>query len=438
MRQARSINMCVARCLLFVMLLGRLHVLRAQLVAQLIATALPTAALAQPSQQRRGAGRSEQHSMAASEAHTHQRLTLRHKSLASPDPLVKRSCLQGAQLFYMGYSEVGRQVSWLMDSLQCSPGPPHKKFGGPATINAWINKCMGPGAHAFFLKRAQQLLSKQMKNGATTVRPNGSSAAANPAAEHTPLRDALCREYFFGLAPINLTCPVANLNISFRWKSFQSDPYDQSSRDQIVEAASTSSTVFVVLEGGGPHHFTKFPDHRFLDSWANPDFASWPQPWIDDWVSSTRQLFHTFSPGKLPPNVCVLHKNMNIAPRMHLAQAAPHHPSTVGGLHHWLNRINTAMSHEFGIHPIDLSEVTLSMRPKGAQGCNSTVNGGRSVAKCEASDGDPFHGYPPGRLARHLIRQMCTLCSSQCGMQPFCELPVGETEGDFAPVRPKR
>ena len=371
----------------------------------------------------------------------HQRVAPHRKSFISlgrsGSSGVHRNCLQGSLIFYMGFSEVGRQVSWLKDSLDCSTGPNHPKFGGPPTINGWISKCMGGGAHAVFLRKAQKILKDQLIGGASEKRPTGSSAIKKEA-EHMPLRDALCREHFFGVAPINMTCPSAGLNISYRWKSFQSDAYDTVTRQQVVDAAQESeSPVFVVLEGGGPHHFTKFPDHRFLDSWANPDFAQWPQHWIDDWVASTRKLFQTFSPKMLPPNVCVVHKNMNIAPRVLSSQTDPHHPSTVGGLHHWLNRISSALSQEFGIHPIDLSHITQTTIPLGALGCNSTENGLRSAVKCQASDGDPFHGFPPGLLARELLRQMCSRCNLQCGKEPVCELPIGVTPGDLGPVKPK-
>ncbi|KAL1530243.1 hypothetical protein AB1Y20_001158 [Prymnesium parvum] len=344
-----------------------------------------------------------------------------------------QSCLEGAKLFFMGFSEVGRQVSWLHNSLNCSRGPDHPKFGGPATINGWISKCMGPGAHSLFLKKAKAMLSLRTESDGATARDE----ALRGNAENIPLRDALCREYFFGVAPVKSRCPLLNLSMTFRWKSFQSDAYDEASRGAVVAAANRNSNVFVILEGGGPHHFTKFPDHRYQDSWANKDFTDWPQHWIDDWIASTRQLFRTFSPRSLPANVCVVHKKMNIAPRVegtHQEVAMRHHPSTAGGFHHWLNRISSALGLEEGIPSLDLSQITRSTSPKGATGCNDSS---RSGIKCASSDGDPYHGFPPGRLGRELLRQMCTSCRAQCGVSPLCELPIGQTEGDFRVPSPK-
>ena len=54
---------------------------------------------------------------------------------------------------------------------------------------------------------------------------------------------------------------------------------------------------------------------------------------------------------------------MNIAARHKNLSEPRHHPSSVNGVHHWLNRLSFALARQHGYGVVDLSEHTINHRP---------------------------------------------------------------------------
>jgi len=325
-------------------------------------------------------------------------------------------CLDGTTIFFIGFSEVGRHVTWARQQLDCvpsckprclRPGEELKAMPsadcpyGNLTIDTVTSRCHTAGAIRMFQREAKGLLamsSGDLKNESTKM----SSAQA-----FTELRDGLCRQNRYGvLGGINASCTHASatFNMSYRWKTFQTDPFDNDDHARIRSAAKRGP-VFVVLEGGGPHHLAKFREHHTIRRPKSlfttvDDRWNMPQTWIDDYVRGTKTLMRRHL-DRLPTNVCLFWKTMHIASRSD--EPGSHHPSVVNGLHHWLNRLAISSASDLGIGVLDLSNITMNM----SAGKKLT---GRHTAT--TAEGDPYHGFPQSTLMPELLRRMCASCQA--------------------------
>ena len=327
-------------------------------------------------------------------------------------------CLDDAAIFFLGFSEVGRHVTWMRKQLDCVPScrprclrpgeelklQPSKDCAyGNLTIDTVTSRCHGAGALRMFSREAKAMLN--MSSGdlkKQTIKQKATDA-------FTELRDGLCRENRYGvIGGINASCShrEATFRMTYRWKTFQSDAFDAHDEARIREAASRASRVFVILEGGGPHHFAKFREHHLVRAPKTlfttvDDRWNLPQHWIDDYMLNTKALMRRHSRESLPSNVCVLWKTMHIGSRSN--ETGSHHPSVVNGMHHWLNRLAISAAAERGIGVLDLSDLTMGMSaaPK--------LTGAHTATTIE---GDPYHGFPQHVLVPELLRRMCTRCNA--------------------------
>lgn len=186
----------------------------------------------------------------------------------------------------------------------------------------------------------------------------------------------------------------------FEWKTNMHADSDEVLRQRVLNAASAAnaSRRVLVLLSGGVAHFSRFSDHKKEYSFALSDDFDVPAAWIDSYVNDTLSLFGLFAPAALPTNVCVLWKTMNIVSR-HNGTMAAHHPSSVNGLHHYLNRFTGALARRHGIGVVDVSELTRRLQPRGYRSADASGGGG--------SEGDPYHGYPEEKLLPAVLERMC-------------------------------
>jgi hypothetical protein len=339
------------------------------------------------------------------------------------------TCIHGGQLFFVGFSEVGRYVTWMRKSLDCVPdcrpsclraplhsGPskldPSCPYGN-LTIDTVTSRCFQAGASRMFQREAKGYLNLSAASlKGTSIRS---------AQAFTELRDGLCREYKYGnIGGINASCAAGGVgvsfNMTFRWKTFQKDRFDADDLARVQFAARHGRPVFVVLEGGGPHHFARFREHhrvRFGHRGsktlftATDDRWSWPQAWIDDYVAGTKALMRLYASARLPPNVCVLWKALHIAPRANkTSESYLHHPSVANGPHQWLNRLAISSAQDLGIGVVDMSDLTLTTRP---------VPKLTGLHPSDPTEGDPYHGFPLQQMAPELLKRMCAACTRALG-----------------------
>ena len=357
-------------------------------------------------------------------------------------------CLDGAHIFFSGFSEIGRHQTWIRRELDCVPSckpiclqkdeegkatPSQNCDWANLTTDAMNSRCGWKGIATRFGRKAEQLLNLTVKLPKRRYYgPKGPEGDALYAAETksylellnqtraygfkdykwatTELRDGLCREDRYGQAGgINASCATAHVafNISYVWKTFQHNGHDLDHVARVRAAASGGGRVFVLLEGGGPHHFTKFRDHHSI---RKPDTLfttvddrwNWPQEWIDDYVASTKALMKLHVDA-MPPNVCVLWKPMHISPRS-IKNGTIHHPSAQNGINHWLNRLAMSAAHDLGVPVVDLTDITLSAWPaQKLWGAHPSTT----------EEGDPYHGYDLRVLTPVLLERMCAKCASR-------------------------
>ena len=342
--------------------------------------------------------------------------------------LAPPGCLDGAHLFFTGFSEIGRYVTWIRKTLDCVPDcapscmrPGEALKAQPSsdcpysnlTIDTVTSRCHKAGALRTFQSKAKSMLGL---SAASLINTSITSHAA-----FTELRDGLCRESRYGnIGGINASCAHGEVafNMTYRWKTFQSDIFDGDDRARIRSVARRGGPVYVILEGGGPHHFAKFREHHRVRAGKSTLFTvaddrwSWPQHWIDDYVASTKALMRQHVNDSLPANVCVLWKAMHIGPRANETRAADgdassgghlHHPSVVNGVHQWLNRLAISHARDLGIGVLDLSDLTMGVVP------DRKLTGAHASA---TSEGDPYHGFPLQKMVPELLGRICAACEA--------------------------
>jgi len=275
----------------------------------------------------------------------------RHSTLQS-----RARCLNGTSTLWVGNSETIELLEWLMSALACC----HKGL----RLVSRFKFCTRKTAH--FRKTA------------------------------------LCKEDLYAEAPYSAECtgfgPPNSTTLDFRWKSDMRSRHDEGTRQLVLQRAT--SRPMLVLLGGGVSHFTRFADYtRGLNS-VEPEGWTPPQHWLDDFANETDKLFHLFSPASMPPNVCVVWKPMQIAPRHN--GSGGHHPSTVGGFHDRINGIARRIAWQHGIPALETTRMLSAMRPKGFKQADARGRGG--------SEGDPYHGYPAGAFLPQMLEQACAVC----------------------------
>ena len=326
------------------------------------------------------------------------------------------SCLEGATIFFIGFSEIGRYWTWLRDDLRCTPElrpsclqteeqlarkPRKACLPTNLSVEHMAGHCHNAGYQSIFAAKAARHFKVPLR--------------VHDLWRLRELRDGLCRQRVYGeVGGINASCTARDASrhfkISYRWKTFQTDKYDALDRLRVLKA-SARGRVFVVLEGGGPHHFTKFKEHMesrqphatsTIFTSAN-DSWNWPQHWIDDYVAGTKRLLRLHAQASAPSsNTCVLWKAMHVGPRDTNTDGM-HHPSVVNGANQWLNRLAiSAVQDISGVAGVlDLTEHTQTRIP------GKKFGGAHAAATAE---GDPYHGYDKAWLAPLLLQRMCELC----------------------------
>ena len=316
-------------------------------------------------------------------------------------------CFDGGEVFFAGFSELRHVVDAVLESLECTD----------------------EGADMYDNHRActnEPALVWHFGNKYTGL-----------SRGHKGMKDSMCREAAYSARPYVARCRAQgyDFRVHFEWKSFQASARDRVHLERVRAAAARGRHVLVVL-AGGLHDFTAFRAISESERSSIPVSMQWPQEWVDHFIAGTFSLFELYARANLPDNVCVVFKGSNIATREvgrrnrsrlagsqaeHLPwgetvrRGQPergnherwnYHPSTVGGLSDWLNKIAFAIAPRYGIQVIDQTPLTLSMRP---------------------AQGDIYHGYPDGLLANNLFAQACTACGSRLG--GTCTLPISPTAG---------
>ena len=288
---------------------------------------------------------------------------------------VSHSCLHDAHVYFVGVSEILNVVDALAQSLHC------KHVRGIVPMDRW-----------------QVCEDRRLR------------------AKHIDYRDlAECREDLYSRYPFVTRCSALGpaSRLVFSWKSHMfTRARDERLRARVLASAaaqhepSSSSAprqVLLVLSGG-PAHFAFLRGYQRGLSTAIPDHFEIPQAWVDDYLNATLQLFDLLAPARLPPNVCVVWKGLHIARRHN--GSAPHHPSTLNGPHHWLNRFTAALARRHHIGVVDTSDVTLAVKPRGFRAADVRGRGG--------SEGDPYHGYPDELIVPQVVQRTCTAATVAC------------------------
>lgn len=329
--------------------------------------------------------------------------------------LTPPSCLRDAHLFFAGFSETLNTVTYLHQSLGCA--------GGGTSPEARFFSCASSGRLRSYAARADALPS-----------------------DHA--NEDVCREDLYSKKPFQATCSHRkwgfNVTLEFEWKAFQWSERDRLFRRRVLALAANiragSRNIAVVL-AGGPHHFSRWPEHK-KEYYKNvSDAHVWPDAWIHEYIASTERLFTLFDPATLPVSVCVAWMATHIAQRHKGENALYHHPSAQHGFHDRLNRLTIALARRRGIAVVDTSNYTLSHVPKEydamphrvlaplfflIHSALSTVHSPKLSSACtvrcfryddaRSSDGDPYHGFPQQPIALSMIRQLCEGCAERRGV----------------------
>ena len=325
-------------------------------------------------------------------------------------------CLDGASIFMLGFSEIGRYWTWMQRELNCtlsewSPCVASRRAKCPRIgldISHATHHCYNAGYQAIFGQKAARRLKVKYD--------------VRIKSQINELRDGLCRERVYGdVGGLNASCTTAfdgrePFKISYRWKTFQTDKFDAADRMRIMHAAQRhQGHVIVILEGGGPHHFAKFVEHFHARQGGKRgpslftvvnDTWRWPQYWIDDYMRGTKQLMQRHAwIANASSNVCVLWKAMHIGPRDASPARRLHHPSVVDNINHRLNRLAVSAAREIPeMRVVDLSDLTMQTSP------SKKLSGAH---KANTSEGDPYHGYSHAWLTPILMDRICEACSSK-------------------------
>ena len=231
-----------------------------------------------------------------------------------------------------------------------------------------------------------------------------------------------CREEYYSTHPYSSHCASLDVMLSFEWKSSQYSMHDAAFHDKVERAVAASAQTgrrVIVLLSGGPHHFSKFADHKHSMHFSLPDSFAIPQRWVTNYYIDTERLLRSFTSGTLPnggARACVLWKTSNVGPRLGDARGQrprkAHHPSARNGIHDWLNRFTRAMAVHLGIGVLDLTDLTASVtpnpNPKAPSPHARAGEGGGGTAEVE---GDYYHGFPSSLLLQPFVQRLSDACA---------------------------
>ena len=316
-------------------------------------------------------------------------------------PKAVSACLSGADIYAAGPSELAAIVGWLT--------------GGDTTSTRRNTEHM-----------RQQVQTGMLDNTGGAMRSLACQTRFNLGDRHwqCPQRDyrvrSQCREDLFASKPFEARCSGtsrsswdnASFRIFFAWKSYQFTRADRKLRDRVqraIEAAHSRRTIVVL--SAGLQQFSTFADHseRLLHNVRDDEVI--PQRWIDDWLNQTDALLRLFSPSRrrwgTGPPPCVVWRAQNVAQRHANASEPRHHPSAINGVHHWLNRMGLALARLHGLKTIDLTNITIALKPQ-----RHSLDAAPSAAsrQADALEGDVYHGYPVRELARPFLSALAGSC----------------------------
>ena len=153
------------------------------------------------------------------------------------------ACLAHTDVFVRGFSEARQLVGWLHAAF----GPHGCTGGSPDVVDTCTRRLTPPGQ------------------------------AFPPSHLHRNLSRCRDRARARRRRPYTSYCSEHDVTLSFEWKSFQFTPHDESfhTRVRAAAAASPGRRVIAILSGG-PHHFSKFKDHKHAMYFSLPDLVRDP------------------------------------------------------------------------------------------------------------------------------------------------------------------
>eukprot|EP00966_Prymnesium_polylepis_P226460 5238517-Prymnesium_polylepis.1 len=245
------------------------------------------------------------------------------------------TCLEGAEVYYVGFSEMRHMLQSVEAEMGCSATKNAQKYATSVTAHQGI--C----------------------SGWNNVRHHYTKMAHG----YGPFRDSLCREALYSEKPFQMHCnrsSYPSFTVSYEWKSFAYSQRDLLHKQRVLAAARTRPFVMVLLSVGA-HHFTKLAGHRYESFHAVEDDMPFRQEWINNYMNETLALLELFSRESLPDNVCVVWKANNVGMRVHSKNrtiSSIHHPSAFNGIHHWMNRFTQPLAARYGVGYVDLTDLT--------------------------------------------------------------------------------
>ena len=220
-------------------------------------------------------------------------------------------------------------------------------------------------------------------------------------------------------------CSCKACRFCVRLKGIPTTARPSSSMPARAASSSPSSSsrrgLMIVQLSAGLQQFSRIPGHEEKRLHLVEDNATWPQEFFDEWVQETAALFRLFSPKQwrtmqeqTPPagrrRVCVVWRAQNIAARHTKLSDPSHHPSTVNGINHWMNRVGIALARLHGLAVVDYTNITTSTVPLSTYADDRPT--GASTRKADALEGDVYHGYKMNTLAPLWLSTLAKAC---CG-----------------------
>jgi hypothetical protein len=358
-------------------------------------------------------------------------------------PAEASSCLNGASLYAAGPSEVMQLLGWLTGGEQ-------------QTKRA---SALSPDA-------ADWNLAGGMRSLGCTTRRNLAMRFME-CKQHDYAARGKCREELYARRPFEANCTGrttawrnATFSVHGYWKSFQYTQADlamHSAMQQELEQTRTESPaatdararldlepsegLLIVQLSAGLQQFARIPGREEKQLHLIEDSATLPQEWVDQWLNETDALFRLFSPhqwrrasttrGQTQTNltnltnltqdlqddhrpVCVVWRAQNIAARHTNLSEPRHHPSSINGVHHWINRLGIALARLHGLDVIDYTDFTTSHWPAPSRNTHADERvAGASPAearKADALEGDVYHGYDMRELAPRWLSALAKAC----------------------------
>jgi hypothetical protein len=317
-------------------------------------------------------------------------------------PKTVAECLNGAEIFAAGPSELANLLGWLT--------------GGATHTTRRNTRAMEDAERTLAVDHNRLAAARSLS--CSTRRNLGDrhfTCAGNYRAK------AACREQTFGARPFEANCTGSRAwkNASFRvhyvWKSYQLSEVDR--RLYLAAKRSAARRVIVVLSNG-LQHFSRFDEHREeLLHRARDDF-DWPQQWIDDWLNETTKLMDLYAPLHHPQTAdrstgsrrCIIWRAQNIASRHSNASESHHHPSSRNGVHNWLNRISSALARRFSLGVLDLTDMTVARNPLGYDVSRFDLPQSGAGRPKGTLEGDVYHGYQGGYLGPMFLQRLAEAC----------------------------